>query len=333
VDPTLALTYDSTAMTDGVGAQLQRIYGIYAISRHLGVAYLHTPISRVDYQGLTALEGNSGDPEFHREFNDVFRIASDFVPAGRFHTLDLPNISLEEFHGLRALVERGATGGIPCLVRLVMPYGIADGVPDCYEVCRGVSPFASAAHGGEPLRVAVHVRRGEQVVIDSKRLLPNAYYVSVARNVARVLDALGLEYQIELWTEVPSGDFLVQPDHPGIAGRISGPKVISPEMFALDEFEVLPNLVHCLNGRAIDCLRKLATADILVMSRSSFSYVGGILNRNGTVLYHPFWHSALSSWITVGPDGQFDDRQLRNNIEGAQSQLSRLHSAYPVDPV
>jgi hypothetical protein len=52
----LVFTYDNTAKTDGVGAQLQRIYGIYSISRLLGASYLHSPLDYLDYQGLSALE-------------------------------------------------------------------------------------------------------------------------------------------------------------------------------------------------------------------------------------------------------------------------------------
>jgi hypothetical protein len=83
----------------------------------------------------------------------------------------------------------------------------------------------------------------------------------------------------------------------------------------MDEFSVLPNLIRCINEPALDCLRKLATADILVMSRSSFSYLGGILNRNGIILYYPFWHRAPSSWMTVGPKGQFDQLKFRKAVK------------------
>jgi hypothetical protein len=34
----LVLTYDNTKLTDGAGAQLQRIYGTYAVARFLGAA-------------------------------------------------------------------------------------------------------------------------------------------------------------------------------------------------------------------------------------------------------------------------------------------------------
>jgi hypothetical protein len=50
----LAVTYDG-ADTDGVGSQLQLIYGLWALSRDLDVKYVHTPIRRVGYQGLMPL--------------------------------------------------------------------------------------------------------------------------------------------------------------------------------------------------------------------------------------------------------------------------------------
>jgi hypothetical protein len=77
---------------------------------------------------------------------------------------------------------------------------------------------------------------------------------------------------------------------------------------------VLPNVVRCINETAIDCLRKLATADILITSRSSFSYVGGIMNRNGSILHKPFWHFAPSSWMHVEPDAQFDELKFTRAI-------------------
>jgi hypothetical protein len=308
----LVLTYNNTAKTDGVGAQLQRIYGTYAIARLLGAAYLHSPVERVDYQGLSALEANAGDPCFHHEFNELFQIASDVTSADGLFTISLPGISLALVNELADMFDRNQTGKKPVLVRLEVPYGIAEAFPDCYSVCKDISPFASPPRQGRPLRVAVHVRRGELLVLDSDRMLPNTYYLGVAREVAASLDALELDYQIELWTEVPRSAFTVQPDHHGMSHRISAPVAVAPEMTGLDDFASVPKLVQRINGRAIDCIRQLATADVLVMSRSSFSYLGGILNRSGVVLYHPFWHHAPSSWITVEPDGTFARRQFES---------------------
>lgn len=311
----LVLTYDNSALTDGVGAQLQRIYGIYAISRLLGATYLHSPLSRVDYQGLAALERNLADPDFHHAFNELFRIESDILPSSEFYEVNLREISIDTVNQLLAMYDSHQTGGRPALVRLMLPYGIADRFPDCYEVCKRVSPFAPIPREGRALRIAVHVRRGEQVVLNSERMLPNSYFIQVALNVAHTLRALKLDFQIELYTEVPGQEFVVQPEDHGILNRISAPFELHPDMSRIDEFSVLPNLVHRINGRVIDCIRGLATADVLVMSRSSFSYLGGILNREGVVLYHPFWHQAPSSWFTVDPDGRFAQQEFSRAVQ------------------
>jgi hypothetical protein len=312
----LVLTYDNTKMTDGAGAQLQRIYGIYSISRFLSVSYLHSPLRYVEYQGLPALEQNRADPDFHHQFNNVFHIKSDVPATSDFRPISLPDITIEKYQELVAMCDADRSDRRPYLVSLVAPYGIGDRFPDCYAVCKEISPFAVLSMSDRPLRVAVHLRRGELLVVSRDRLLPNEYYISVAQNVSRVLEALRIDYEIEIHTEVANKEFIVEPDHHGIFNRISSPAIVSPKMNGLDEFSALPNLVHCINDNAIDCLGKLATADILIMSRSSFSYVGALLNRNGIILYHPFWHPQLSSWITVDSHGQFNEVKFREAVEG-----------------
>ncbi len=319
----LVLTYDNTKLTDGAGAQLQRVYGTYSISRLLGAAYLHSPLFRVDYQGLSALQANAANPDYHHDFNKLFHIRSDVKATDDFHEIRLPDVTIDALHELVVMFDTNQTGGRPILAQLAMPYGVADRFPDCYEVCKEISPFASSGHERRVLRVAIHVRRGELSAVDSERMLPNRYYIDVARRVAHSLEALGLDYQTELHTEIPNEEFVVEPDHHGISNRIAAAAVISPEMHRLHEFDVLPNLRRFVNETAIGCLRKLATADILVMSRSSFSYLGGILNRNGIVLFHPFWHSAPSSWIAVDPDGRFDQLKFGKAIKRSKARSAK----------
>ena len=305
------MTYHNDVMTDGVGAQLQRIYGIYAVSRLLGAYYLHSPLSRVDYQGLSALEKNVNDPEFHRVFNSLFWIDSDAPPTDDFHTIEVADLTMEILDTLATVSETTGGDGRMVLLKVMLPYGIADRLPNCYNVCKEISPFASSPSQGNPLRVAIHVRRGELLAVESHRMLPNAYFVNVAQQVARVLGSLEIDYRMEVHTEAPTREFVVTPGHHAVKSLITVPVVVRPEMSQLDEFDVLPDLKLFINEMAIDCIRKLATADILIMSRSSFSYLGAILNRSGIVLYHPFWHSAPSSWIPVAPSGDFDQLVLR----------------------
>src|SRR5207249_92477 len=72
----VAVTYDNSS-TDGVGSQLQRIYGLYALSRALHVKYVHTPLGRVGYQGLMPLLTGHLDPDFAVRYNAFFSLPSD----------------------------------------------------------------------------------------------------------------------------------------------------------------------------------------------------------------------------------------------------------------
>lgn len=64
-------------MMDGLGSQLQRIYGIYALSRYYKVPYIHTPLKEIAYQGLSALEQNCNGEGIEDKCNKVFTIPSD----------------------------------------------------------------------------------------------------------------------------------------------------------------------------------------------------------------------------------------------------------------
>jgi len=234
-----------------VGAQLQRIYGTYAVSRLLGALYLHSPLFRVDYQGLSALEENVNDPRYHDAFNELCWIDSDVLPTDVFRTMEVANLTTEVLDGLETVPGSAGGDGGMCLLKVTLPYGIADRFPDCYDVCKEISPFASVPRRGRPLRVAIHVRQGDLMVVESHRMLPHGYFVAVAQHVAGALDAVEVEYQMELHSEIPTREFAVTPGHVGIGDHISAPVVVNPEMSSLHEFSVLPSLKLFVNERAI----------------------------------------------------------------------------------
>jgi len=306
----LVLTYNNTALMDGVGAQLQRIYGTFSVARLLGAAYLHSPLHCVQYQGLSALEEDQDDPEFHRQFNEILPLPSNVAATEEFERVSAYNITIDLIQDLVERFDGNVTAGRRILVCAAVPYGVADHFPDCYRVCRDLSPFESWPRVGRPLRIVLHVRRGDLTAVHPERILPNAFYVNAAQDVVRVLEALKMSYQIELWTEVPNKEFTIVPGMHSLPHQFSGSPLVSPDLCHLEDFDGLPNLARYINNSAFDCLRAFATADIFVMSRSSFSYVGAILNRTGVVLYPSFWHAAPSWWVHVGNDGHFDTREF-----------------------
>jgi hypothetical protein len=318
----LALTYANDLQTDGAGAQLQRIYGIYALSRFLNLPYFHSPLKRIDYQGLAALERNSGSPDLESRYNRIFAIAPDIELPEERTVCEMRDASLDAIGRLRAGAE---SGGKFTLIRILYPYPVTDRNPEIYRHVQAISPFERARR--EVFRVALHVRRGEEFVVDSERMLPNRYYVSCALRLAESLKKLDIPFVCELYTEVASRAFVVTPRHHGIEGRIPGNVILDPRANRLEDFDAIPNLVKFINGDPIQTLRRMATADALVMSRSSYSYVAALLNPAGAVVYHPFWHSPLQDWLISDAQGAVSGAGLVARLQCWKGERSRSQSA------
>jgi hypothetical protein len=306
--PHLAVTYASDKLQDGAGAQLQRIYGIYALSRALGVPYVHSPIEHLGYHGLLALENNAPSSGLLPECNRVFRIPSDIeVPeTGVIHDMQDADAS-----AIEAIKNAGSDGTNFHLIRICLPYPVTDRDPETYGCVKAISPFPYRR--SEVFRLAVHVRRGD--AIDSDRMLPNGYYVSCVLRFQRILRLLDIPFVCELYTEEATKKFEVTPQHHGISGRMSESMSYHPGMSHLEDFDTVPNLERYVNTDPIETLRRMATADALILSRSSFSYLAALLSQNCIVIYYPFWHSAMKEWLISGVDGALPERELADRLE------------------
>jgi len=308
--PRLAVTYANDRMQDGAGAQLQRIYGIYALSRELGIPYVHTPLEEIGYHGLMALQDNAPSSDLLPECNRVFDIPSDIELPEAMVVHEMQDADIGAIEALR-----DAAGDDPSfhLVRICLPYPLTEHDPETYRHVKAISPFPYRR--SKVFRLAIHVRRGEQIALKSGRMLPNEYYISCALKFQDVLRRLDIPFVCELYTEVATKTFQVTPRHHGIDERISANMTYEPGLSRVEEFDVLPNVERFINTDPIETLGRMATADALIMSRSSFSFVAAILSEQCIVIYHPFWHNAMNEWLVSGADGALPEGELIERLE------------------
>jgi len=203
------------------------------------------------------------------------------------------------------------------LVKILMPFSITDQNPEIYRCLKEISPFQSAR--SETFRIAIHVRRGEQFAVASERMLPNSYYVSSTMRIVEALKKLGIPFVCELYTEVPSKAFVVTPQHHGINGRISHPVLIDPKMNRIEDFDVIPNLRKRINLDPIETLKGMATADALIISRASFSYLAALFSK-GMVIYFPFWHQPLKEWLISDISGNISSEEILKQLKSWKAQ-------------
>ena len=151
-------------------------------------------------------------------------------------------------------------------------------------------------------------------------MLPNSYYVASTLKIVNALKQLGIPFSVcELYTEVPSKAFVVTPQAHGMNGRLARPVVIDPKMNRIEDFDVIPNLQKRINLDAIETLKGMATADALIISRSSFSYFAALFNR-GMVIYFPFWHKPLEEWLISDINGNISSEQMFEQLKAWKAQ-------------
>jgi hypothetical protein len=114
--------------------------------------------------------------------------------------------------------------------------------------------------------MAVHIRRGDVVTKHPSRLTPLEQVAAIIRRAREG----NPELVVRVYSVGEANDFLSLPTYCEL---------------------------H-LNTDVFCTLAALINAEILVMAKSSLSYVAALLSR-GTVIYEPFWHKPLSDWISV----------------------------------
>jgi hypothetical protein len=305
----VAVTYDQGG-TDGVGSQLARVYGLYALSRALHIKYVHTPIGEVRYQGLMPMLTGQIDPEFEAGYNTFFALPSDdFDLAGceqvRAHSLNEQRV---ERH-----LEHATASGRPLLLQAHDGYGYLDRHPAAYQGLRAVSPYRDHRATG-PIRVCIHLRRGDMLNDGHSRWLPNSYFLRACGAVLKALRRHRAPFVVRLHTEVPPRPYTLYPDHPGLYIALQRPTTIDPAQYALEDFEALPNLEVALNVEPQEALDDFATADVLIAARSDLSFLGGLLNPHGLVIGVRCYHTPRPDWLIAGEDGSLDDRELDARI-------------------
>ena len=144
------------------------------------------------------------------------------------------------------------------------------------------------------------VQQGESI---SRELKPK-YLIGIANRLTQT--RLPSETKIRLYTDAPKEDLQYAPpkaqtnlwsNSPRFEQGVMSVVGANPDVLFKDLL-VAPKVIR--GGDPLVAIRELAGLDALIMSRSSFSYLGAILNNRGKI-YFPksFWHRPMAGWEVV----------------------------------
>jgi hypothetical protein len=106
--------------------------------------------------------------------------------------------------------------------------------------------------------------------------------------------------KVRIYTDAPQKTTSFSPDEKQKSLWMQNLEMVDQITLVEQDFssllEVYENAEVCYQYNSWQSLTSLANADILIMSKSSFSYIGAVLNTSGLVIYQQFWHEPLSRW-------------------------------------
>ncbi len=146
----------------------------------------------------------------------------------------------------------------------------------------------------EHLKVSVHIRRGDVTADRYPHMWTNTASVANTLSKARrVLDQFQLKYKISIFSQGNPEDFR----HLGV----------SEDALFLDQ-------------DTIWTMSQLIGSDILIMGKSSFSYVAGILS-DGIKLSEMCW--GMKDWVSCDSEGGFDSHIFETSLLSYIGQRNR----------
>ncbi len=266
---------------DGAGAQIQAVFSTMLFAQMQGFTYVHTP--------FTAIEHADNPLHWASQWETFMGLGYGEMPVEALP----PETKRVQLASIGRLLGRAGT---LYLVPHCHPY--ADAFPDQYILLK--ERFSqkyhhvpkNVPHFNDPTRcnVAIHIRRGDVTPkTHPLRYTADSYNLTVLEKIQTVLRGLGIDPLIHVYSQG-----------------------------AVENFSEYARREMCLhiNESAFATFHAMVTADILVMSKSSFSYSAALLST-GIVFYQKFWHTPLREWINT-----------ENNDFGFQIQPSLLKREY-----
>ncbi len=300
---------------DGAGAQLQRIASIYSLAIALGLDFSSQKIGSVEVQHGDPFLSELDVKNFVTSFNQLAAPLTTKILGDSPKVVKMDSRPSRFFAGILWQALLSSLMKRPIVVQLVDAYGFTNFHPDLYRVfTQKMNSIENANLKREQkdlVDIQIHIRSSTLKYGSERYLDPEAIF-SCLTNVISNKSLRGFEVTVgihtDCWTE-PAGTELIS-NHVtsetleywkllGIVddqGKVNRDQInIGRELIERIK-STYPKVIVYPQQSPIDAWRIMAEADVLIISKSSFSFVGGLLNPNAEIWTPTFWISPLDSW-------------------------------------
>ena len=335
------IRYEAEKWSDGAGAQLQRIAAVYSISQEFGLNYFHQEILHIESNPGDGFETLESKSDFIRKLNRNFRITQANC-SGQHTTAHLKYRKIMKFRfsarvyfflaGLRKIFS-----GKHFLFVCDNPYPILENYPSIYR--HFTKRFGKKVRSNEKcIQIQMHVRsskNGNELM--SSRHVELSWYVDILKFIDSILKPLDLKYRVMIHTDAPLEAVNWEPldmsaatekfwksanvmDH---ERKIS----LNPTDFQR-EFNFVENLEVIRDIDPVQAWEIMSEADVLVLGRSSFSIIAGLINNHSLTIVPTYRHKFPSGWLIQENKVEFSRLQiirLKKYFRSLSNGMRRIH--------
>jgi hypothetical protein len=337
----------SNPIKDGIGAQMLRVISCIALAQLRELDYLHTPLSHIAHN-------DNKDSEYSAKWESFFNLKSlstnrtidsytHIVPPKRKkkrlgHVIDLKKTNestLYILHDALAYFQHHPNDYLPILEKISEAYN--ETIKPKRSFQKNVNPHphlhphplssvtstttatigtttatigTTARPSKTMVSIAVHIRRGDIVRKNSKngtitRLISNDHFINILSVLLNESIFDEFIFDVHIYSQ----------------GHIS----VFREFLPLEKKNKMYISLH-INDDVFSTFHHLVSANLLIMSKSDFSYVAGLLS-SGIKLFCPlpFWHQPLPGWLMC--NGMEEDGTKPFNVNDMLRMLRKTHPA------
>jgi hypothetical protein len=304
-NPKVSLSIDAVLLEDGLGAQIQRQLSLKALAHFLNLEFIPRPIRQIAIHPLDNFKDLNEMRDFLNQVNDLF----GFKPESNSIIHKLIRVRILTIGKLLRLILISRVTSRNLQVEVLEAYSLVDVDPQIYaDSLSGYKLNMASIRSDYQLLesdICIHYRQGAggNVIYPGQKIsreLNPQYFIDLLNRIETV------GRTITLFTDSPIEDIEFKPDisqehlwtgTPGYEnGKVKIQGLDLKSIFAKGGYEI----TVLSGGDLITTLLAFINCKTLIMSRSSLSYVGALLNDNGKIYYPPnFWHPPLNSWVKV----------------------------------
>jgi len=300
----LVITNSASSKKDGSGAQIQRLLAAASLAERLKIPFLQSRILDVAVHPLDDFQEPDSYHKFLKKLNYLFEITGTEKKLEANEITKVKNLELNLL--IRIAIDSHKRKKI-VKIEVENPYPLSD---------LNVNQYTSVVKKLENLcrilvqpnnfpYIAIHYRQGVgNFAVYPGQVIPREMHVDYFKSRINELVSEADRAQLELhvFTDAPTSVIKFKPPADqkylweGTPGYADGIMTVHPQVFSPDDFGVKKVVVHS-GGDPIEAMIQMARASVLIMGRSSLSYLAGIINTNGNVVSAPeFWHPPLARW-------------------------------------